>query len=149
MECACAIRGAAIAPLVSSMRTRGMFVVSQAEKALGPSARGTLWRSSAKPGARETPWPPESAAEVMGALVRETKAECIIPLGGAIIPYIVSPTDLEREVGVPVLNTKAIGIRFAEMCVQFGMSHSARTYPRAKLQDADFSTPAYAEVRVP
>jgi hypothetical protein len=37
-----------------------------------------------------------------------------------------------------VLNTKATGIRFAEMCVSFGWTQSALTYPRAKLQYEDF-----------
>ena len=73
------------------------------------------------------------AAEVMRALVQETGAECIVPLGGAIIPYIVDPKDLEPEVGAPVLNPKAIGIHFAEMCVHLGMSQSPLTYPLATL----------------
>ena len=86
----------------------------------------------------------ERAAEVMRALVRDTGAECIIPLGGAVTPYIVAPEDVEREVGVPVLNTKSIGIRFAEMCVNLGLSQSPRAYPTAKLQAADFASYAYA-----
>jgi hypothetical protein len=40
---------------------------------------------------------------------------------------------------VQVLNTKAIGIRFAEMCVTFGMTQSAFTYPRPKLDYSDFT----------
>jgi hypothetical protein len=58
-------------------------------------------------------------------------------LGGAIIPYIVDPKDLEAEVGAPVLNPKAIGIRTAEMCVQLGMSHSPLAYPYATLSGSD------------
>lgn len=77
------------------------------------------------------------AVEVMRALVKETKAECIVSLGGAIIPYIVDPKDLEPEVGAPVLNPKAIGIRTAEMCVQLGISHSPLTYPLATLRPDD------------
>jgi len=73
------------------------------------------------------------AAEVMKAMVQETGAECIVPLGGAIIPYIVDPRDLENDVGVPVLNPKAIGIRTAEMLVGLGMSHSPITYPLATM----------------
>ena len=67
-------------------------------------------------------------------------AEIILPLGGALIPYVVNPDDLARETGVQVLNTKAIGIRFAETCVALKMTQSALTYPRAKLTYADFST---------
>lgn len=83
------------------------------------------------------------AAEQMRALVRQAGAECIIPVGGLLIPYLIDPSDLEREVGVPVLNTKAIGIRFAEMCVGLGISQSARTYPTAKLHPEDFTAYAY------
>src|SRR6266705_853058 len=62
----------------------------------------------------------------------------ILPLGGAIIPYVVDPKDLAKAVGAQVLNTKAIGIRFAEMCVACGMTQSAITYPKAKLSYNDF-----------
>jgi Asp/Glu/hydantoin racemase len=74
----------------------------------------------------------------MRALVEDTRAEIIVPLGGAIIPYVVDPKDLAAATGVQVLNTKAIGIRFAEMCVAFKMAQSALTYPRAKLTNDDF-----------
>jgi Asp/Glu/hydantoin racemase len=75
---------------------------------------------------------------IMRSLVAETRAEIIMPLGGAIIPYVVDPKDLAAATGVQVLNTKAIGIRFAEMCVAFKMTQSALTYPRAKLAYEDF-----------
>ncbi|HEU0061213.1 MAG TPA: hypothetical protein VFR19_15150, partial [Hyphomicrobiaceae bacterium] len=68
----------------------------------------------------------------------QTRAEILLPLGGAIIPYVVDPKDLAKAVGVQVLNTKAIGIRFAEMCVACGMTQSAMTYPKAKLSYEDF-----------
>jgi Asp/Glu/hydantoin racemase len=72
------------------------------------------------------------------SLVADTRAEIIVPLGGAIIPYVVDPKDLAAATGVQVLNTKAIGIRFAEMCVALGMTQSALTYPRPKLSYEDF-----------
>jgi DNA-binding transcriptional ArsR family regulator len=71
--------------------------------------------------------------KLIRGLVDETRAEIILPLGGALIPYVVDPSDLAKATGVQVLNTKAIGIRFAEMCVAFGMTQSALTYPRSKL----------------
>jgi Asp/Glu/hydantoin racemase len=80
----------------------------------------------------------EIAAKLIRGLVDETRAEIIVPLGGALIPYVVDPEDLAKATGVQVLNTKAIGIRFAEMCVTFGWTQSALTYPRAKLQYEDF-----------
>src|SRR3981081_3863407 len=62
----------------------------------------------------------------------------ILPLRVALSPYVVDPADLAKATGVQVLNTKAIGIRFAEMCVALRMSQSALTYPRAKLSYEDF-----------
>ncbi len=66
-------------------------------------------------------------------------AEIIMPLGGALIPYVVNPDDLARETGIQVLNTKAIGIRFAEACIDLKMTQSGITYPRTKLNYADFT----------
>src|SRR5438105_13564137 len=81
----------------------------------------------------------DKTVSIMRALVEETRAEIILPLGGAIIPYVVDPKDLAAAAGVQVLNTKAIGIRFAEMCVRFNMTQSELTYPRAKLTYDDFT----------
>jgi Asp/Glu/hydantoin racemase len=78
------------------------------------------------------------AVKTIRGLVEETGAEMIVPLGGALIPYVVDPKGLAAASGVQVLNTKAIGIRFAEMCVACGMTQSALTYPRAKLTYDDF-----------
>jgi Asp/Glu/hydantoin racemase len=66
-------------------------------------------------------------------------AEIIVPLGGALIPYVVDPAELTAATGVQVLNTKAICVRFAEMCVNFKMTQSALTYPRGKLTSQDFT----------
>ncbi len=72
-------------------------------------------------------------------LVDDTGAEIVVPLGGALIPYVVDPQDLAKATGVQVLNTKAIGIHFAEMCVKLGITQSALTYPRARLKSDDFT----------
>jgi Asp/Glu/hydantoin racemase len=80
----------------------------------------------------------DTTVRVMQGLVAQTRSEIIMPLGGAIIPYVVDPNDLAKATGVQVLNTKAIGIRFAEMCVALKMTQSALTYPRAKLSYKDF-----------
>ena len=80
----------------------------------------------------------DTTVKVMRGLLDETRAEILLPLGGAIIPYVVDPRDLAKAVGAQVLNTKAIGIRFAEMCVACRMTQSAITYPKAKLSYGDF-----------
>jgi Asp/Glu/hydantoin racemase len=81
--------------------------------------------------------------DIMVSLIRDLVdkdgAEIILPLGGALIPYIVDPNDLAAATGVQVLNTKAIGIRFAELCVSQKWTQSAITYPRAKLEARDFT----------
>jgi Asp/Glu/hydantoin racemase len=82
----------------------------------------------------------DTTVRIMKDLVAQTRAEIIMPLGGAIIPYVVDPKDLAKAVGVQVLNTKAIGIRFAETCVALKMTQSALTYPRAKLSYKDFES---------
>src|SRR5436190_688215 len=74
---------------------------------------------------------------VIGLL--RTSMHAALTLGGALIPYVVSPDELAKATGAQVLNTKAIGIRFAEMCVACGMTQSAITYPKAKLSYDDFT----------
>jgi Asp/Glu/hydantoin racemase len=81
-------------------------------------------------------------ANLIRGLISETRAEIILPLGGALIPYVVDPAELAKATGAQVLNTKAIGIRFAEMCVACGMTQSNLTYPKAKLSYADFTNKA-------
>jgi Asp/Glu/hydantoin racemase len=80
----------------------------------------------------------EITEKLIRELITETRAEIILPLGGALIPYVVNPDDLAKATGIQVLNTKAIGIRFAETCVALKMTQSAFTYPRAKLAYEDF-----------
>ena len=79
----------------------------------------------------------DKTAGLIRALV-DDGAEIIVPLGGALIPYVVDPADLAKATGVQVLNTKVICIRFAEMCVAFKMTQSAITYPRGNLKSKDF-----------
>ena len=74
----------------------------------------------------------------MRSMVDDSGAQIIVPLGGALIPYVVDPNDLAKAAGVPVLNTKAIAIRFAEACVAFGLTQSPAAYPHAALKMQDF-----------
>src|SRR5438094_410471 len=74
----------------------------------------------------------ERAVDVMRGLVKDG-AECVVPLGGAVIPSILDPKDLAREVGAPVFNPRQVGIRMAELCVSSGISQSPVTYTHATL----------------
>jgi allantoin racemase len=79
--------------------------------------------------------------DITAGLIRsllDDGAEIIVPLGGALIPYVVDPAELAKATGVQVLNTKIVTIRFAEMCVSSGLTQSALTYPRGKLTMQDF-----------
>lgn len=87
----------------------------------------------------------DKLVEVLKAIATDTSAEYLVPLGGALVPYVVDPADLQREVGVPVMNTKIVAIRFAEMCVQTGMAQSPIAYPRGELTYEDFDLPAYPQ----
>ncbi len=71
----------------------------------------------------------ERAVELIESLKRDHGAQCILPLGGKLIPYVVDPKRLETATGLPVLNTKAIGVRFAETCVSLGLTHAEAAYP--------------------
>jgi Asp/Glu/hydantoin racemase len=60
-------------------------------------------------------------------LAKELKAEgaeLVIPLGGRVFPGAISCEEIEAEAGIPILNTKAIGIQFTEMLVRNHMSDS-------------------------
>ena len=83
----------------------------------------------------------EKAVELMQQLVKEDRAELLLPLGGALIPYVVDPAILQERVGVQVINTKAVGIRMAELYVNTGLTHSAVTYPQADLGHQAFVSP--------
>lgn len=72
----------------------------------------------------------ERTIEVARELVAEG-AQALVPLAGRLIPSAVSPEEVEREVGIPVINTQAVGIRFAELMVSSKTVHSQRAYPWA------------------
>jgi allantoin racemase len=56
-------------------------------------------------------------------------AQAIIPLGGKIYPYVVTPEELEPHLGVPVINTKAVGVSYAELMARNHIKHSIKAYP--------------------
>jgi hypothetical protein len=50
-------------------------------------------------------------------------------LGARLVPYVVSPLELETQLKVPVINTELASIRFAETLVIGKTSHSVKSYP--------------------
>jgi len=81
----------------------------------------------------------DATAALIKKISHDTGAQIVVPLGGALIPYVVNPDDLAAATNVPVLNTKAIAVRFAESCIGLGMAQSPICYPHAELSEADFS----------
>ena len=84
-----------------------------------------------------------TAAVTMAAMVHEFGVELIVPLGGALIPQVISAADLERRAGVAVTDNYALGIAAAELAVRSGMTHSVRTYPVTTLASGDYAATAY------
>jgi allantoin racemase len=64
-------------------------------------------------------------------------AQALIPLAARLVPAAVSPEEVEREVGIPVINTQAVSIRFAELMVSSKTLHSLKAYPWAPGLSAD------------
>jgi Asp/Glu/hydantoin racemase len=109
------LKGYGLEGFVSSMRSLGFDEVPPADQI--PTLRPAMY---------------EKAVEVMRGLVKDG-AECIVPLGGAVVPSILDPVELQRQVGAPVFNPRQIGVRTAEMYVNLGLTHSELTYGHATL----------------
>jgi allantoin racemase len=58
-------------------------------------------------------------------------AQALIPLAARLVPAAVGAEEVEREVGIPVVNTQAVSIRFAELMVSSKTLHSQKAYPWA------------------
>ena len=70
----------------------------------------------------------ERTLEVGKELVAQG-AQAIIPLGGKIYPYVVTPEELEPQLGVPVDKSKAVGVSYAELMARNKLKHSIKAYP--------------------
>jgi Asp/Glu/hydantoin racemase len=58
-----------------------------------------------------------------------TDINVILPFCAVFVPFIVTPQELEDELGIPVVNGVAVGLKTAEMFVELGMRHSRSDYP--------------------
>ena len=85
----------------------------------------------------------DKTCALIQTLIRVNGAEAIIPLGAKLVPYVVDPREIEKAVGVPVLNTTALGIQYAEMCVRLGLVHSQRSYPPCQAKYEHFLQNAF------
>jgi Asp/Glu/hydantoin racemase len=86
----------------------------------------------------------------LGKELIDAGAEAILPLGGKVYPYVVRPEELSVELGVPVINTKAVGVAYAELMARNRIQHSIRSYPcAAGLEPEAVSRRSHAEASPP
>lgn len=63
-------------------------------------------------------------------LIDQCDAEIIVPMGVTMVPVQYSSQEMEKELGVPVMDALKTSIQTAEMLVRMGTTHSLKTYPR-------------------
>jgi Asp/Glu/hydantoin racemase len=111
------LRNYGLEPFITSIKALGMYETGDLEKVREPIKRKVI----------------ELAKEL-----KAEGAEVVIPLGGRVFPGAITCEEIEAEAGIPILNTKAIGIQFGEMLVRCRMSHSPLAYPcRIQLSPED------------
>jgi len=63
--------------------------------------------------------------------IEEEDAEIIATHGVSLVPVYCSAEELSREVGIPVIDAAAAGVKTAEMLVSMGLRNSRKAYPAA------------------
>ncbi|MBI4284984.1 MAG: hypothetical protein HY670_03665 [Chloroflexi bacterium] len=71
----------------------------------------------------------ETTLRICRQAVEEDDANVIVPFCAVFTPHIITTEEIEAEVGVPVLNTMAVGIRVTEMFVNLKVHRSQKVYP--------------------
>lgn len=61
--------------------------------------------------------------------IEEDDANVILPFCGVFIPFIVRPEEIEDKIGIPVVNTVAVGLKTTEMFVSLNIHKSQKVYP--------------------
>lgn len=61
--------------------------------------------------------------------VEQEGANVLLPACAVFMPFIVQPEEVEDKVGVPVVNTVAVGVKMAEMFVNLGIRKNQKVYP--------------------
>ena len=102
------LREYGLAPLITGIKALNMYETGDLSEVREPIKRKVI--------------------ELAKALKAEG-AEVVIPLGGRVFPGAITCEEIEAEAGIPILNTKAIGIQFTEMLVRNQMSQSPIAYP--------------------
>jgi allantoin racemase len=61
--------------------------------------------------------------------MQEDDANVILPACAVFVPFILQPEEIEDKLGIPVVNTVAVGLKTAEMFVNLGVRKSQKAYP--------------------
>jgi allantoin racemase len=118
------LRDYGLGPLITGIKALDMYETGDLEKVREPIKRKVV----------------ELAKQL-----KAEGAEVVIPLGGRVFPGVITCEEIEAEAGIPILNTKAIGIQFTEMLVRCRMSHSPLAYPyRVQLSPEDVTRRIFA-----
>jgi Asp/Glu/hydantoin racemase len=67
--------------------------------------------------------------EVCRELMAAHDVNVILPFCAVFTPFLAAPEEIEDALGIPVLNTVAIGIRTTEMFVSLKLRKNQRVYP--------------------
>ena len=67
-------------------------------------------------------------------LIDHHDAEIIVPMGVTMVPVQYSAQEMEKELGVPVMDALKTSIQTAEIIVRMGLTHSVKTYPRPAMK---------------
>jgi Asp/Glu/hydantoin racemase len=102
------IRDYGLEPLITDIKTLKMYETGDLEIVRGPI---------------------KTKVVELAKQFKDEGAEVVIPLGGRVFPGAISCEEIEAEAGIPILNTKAIGIQFAEMLVRCRITQSPIAYP--------------------
>lgn len=61
--------------------------------------------------------------------IEQNDAQVILPFCSVFVPLVVPAEEIEKAVGVPVINLYAVGLRMTEMFVSLKIHKSERAYP--------------------
>jgi Asp/Glu/hydantoin racemase len=67
--------------------------------------------------------------EICRALMAAHDVDVILPFCAVFVPFLANPREIEDAIGIPVLDTVAVGIRTTEMFVSLGIRKNQKTHP--------------------
>jgi len=71
--------------------------------------------------------------EVARKCIEDDKADVLIANCVTFLPFLPDRKVLEKTLGVPVIDSLALSLKYAEMFTSLGYAHSRKAYPRLSL----------------